>query len=290
MGGPGAPVAGVLDASSGVDRERLGPLAGGVPVAAAAQGGPDEPPGLGRQGIHDTERVEDPDGSHLCAPGAGGVGDVAAGGGGQDRTLPGGDVGDDQAAGLAAAGWAEDQGRDLGWGADPAPVVTAAADPEGGRGARRRSRGPWPVPAVPPPEPAGPRQQPPAEQREDDPGDDLGDGADVDPPAEESHPGEDQQPAYGSGDDRPPAAGDGPHGGALRDGRARGVGGGCSALPRTRAWTKAPNSGMGIGSSQGASGGGCRPWWARSGSQSRWRAASPTAHQSAASLGCEPGP
>jgi len=42
------------------------------------------PPGAGRHGVHDAEGIEDPDGPHLGAPGTGGVGDVAAGGGGQD--------------------------------------------------------------------------------------------------------------------------------------------------------------------------------------------------------------
>ena len=226
MGGPGAPVAGVLDASSGVDRERLGPLAGGVPVAAAAQGRPDEPPGLGRQGAHDAERVEDPDGPHLGAPGGCGVEDVAAGGCDQDRATPGGDVGDDDASGLAAAGRAQDQDRNLPGRADPAPVVTAAADPEGRRRAGRWGRGQWPVPAVSPPEPAHDMAQPPGDQGQEDPGDDLGDVDGVDPPAEQGQPGDDQQPADSPGDHRPPAAGEGPHGGACREGRVRGAAGG----------------------------------------------------------------
>ncbi|MHB8393149.1 MAG: hypothetical protein ACYDC5_01310 [Candidatus Dormibacteria bacterium] len=72
---------------------------------------------------HDADPMRNP----LCEPDGGGVEDVAAGGGDRARAFPGSDVGDDQAAGLAAAGLAaavlaQDPGREPTRGADPALV------------------------------------------------------------------------------------------------------------------------------------------------------------------------
>ena len=57
--------------------------------------------------------------------------------------------------------------------------------------------------------------------------------------------------------------------------------------PRIRvgARTQAASSGTGRGSSQGASGGGWRPWWTVTGTQARWRRVAPTPQHVAASPG-----